>query len=187
MRALLKTIGTMLFSLLPLSCSGQVSPAGAHSTTSIYEYGYTAMDGKKVKLSAYKGKKFLIVNVASQCGFTPQYEGLEKLAKEYKDRVTVIGFPANNFGHQEPGTNEEIVKFCTSTYGVTFPMSQKISVIGDDQDPIYKWLTTKSLNGWNETAPKWNFYKYLIDEKGELIRVFPSVTTPLSKELTGAL
>lgn len=162
-------------------------PVYAMSKKSIYEYDFTSIDGIKTPLSKFKGKKILIVNVASRCGFTPQYEGLEKLSRQYKDRLVIIGFPANNFHEQEPGTNEDIAAFCRSTYDVTFPMSEKISVIGNDQNDIYRWLTDKTLNGWNELAPQWNFYKYLISEKGELIKVFPSTTTPLDKEITDIL
>jgi glutathione peroxidase len=187
MKKLLKAIGTMMIGILPLHCFGGGKPAGAHSTKPLYDYSYTAMNGSAVKMSVYKGKKILIVNVASKCGFTPQYEALEKLATQFKDKLTVVGFPANNFMGQEPGTNEEIATFCSSTYGVTFPMAQKISVIGDDRHEIYKWLTDKRLNGWNDLAPKWNFYKYLIDENGELLQVFPSTTTPLSKDITNLL
>jgi glutathione peroxidase len=187
MKKVLKTIGAMIIGILPFHCFGGGKPGGTHSTKPLFDYTYTAMNGSTVKMSSYKGKKILIVNVASKCGFTPQYDDLEKLAMQYKDKLTVIGFPANNFMGQEPGTNEEITMFCRSTYGVTFPMAQKISVIGNGQHDIYKWLSDKSLNGWNDTAPKWNFYKYLIDEEGELIRVFPSTTTPLSDDITHLL
>jgi glutathione peroxidase len=187
MKKILKAVGTMIIGILPLHCGGGGKPAGTHSTKPIFDYSYKAMDGSTVEMSVYRGKKILIVNVASKCGFTPQYDELEKLAIQYKEKLTVIGFPANNFMGQEPGTNEEIATFCRSTYGVTFPMSQKISVIGDNQHGIFKWLTDASLNGWNSRPPKWNFYKYLIDEKGELIHVFPSTTTPLSSDITDLL
>jgi len=166
---------------------GAEKPANMNSKKSIYGYSFKSIDGKTISLSQYKGKKILIVNVASRCGFTPQYEDLEKLYEQYKEKLVVIGFPANNFKHQEPGTNEEIAKFCSSKYGVTFPMSEKISVLGEDQNDLYKWLTDKSLNGWNVFPPKWNFYKYLISENGELSKVFPSTTKPLSKDITDSL
>jgi glutathione peroxidase len=166
--------------------SAQIT-AGAKSLKSLYDYSYTSIDGKTVKLDAYRGKKMLIVNVASECGFTPQYEDLEKVYKEHGDKLVIIGFPANDFGEQEPGTNEEIAKFCKSKFGVTFPLSSKISVVGDKKDPIYKWLTDKSLNGWNSAEPKWNFHKYLISETGELLGVFPSKTKPGSDEILAYL
>jgi glutathione peroxidase len=163
--------------------SDKKKPQNAKSLKSIYDYSYTSMDGKKVSLSEFKGKMILLVNVASKCGFTPQYEDLEKLYDTYKNQITVIGFPANDFKNQEPGTNEEIASFCRITYGVKFPMAQKTSVIGKDKNEIYKWLTDKSLNGWNDEEPKWNFHKYLIDEMGELIAVFPSITKPMSENI----
>lgn len=158
---------------------------------SIYDFKVTALDGKStIDLSQYKGKKILIVNTASKCGFTPQYEGLEKLYKkgmEQGGNLVIIGFPANNFGAQEPGTNEEITSFCQKNYGVTFPMAAKISVKGGDMAPIYHWLTEKKYNHYQDTEVKWNFQKYLINEKGELVDVFYSATTPDSKEIAEAL
>ena len=162
-------------------------PANAHSRKSIYDYSFKGINDSMMSFSAYKGKKILIVNVASKCGFTPQYEDLEKLYRKYRDKVVIVGFPANNFGSQEPGTNAEIATFCKTTYDVTFPIAAKVSVVGDDQSDVYKWLTDKSLNGWNDQAPKWNFTKYLVGEDGELLKVFPSKVKPLSADLTGAL
>jgi glutathione peroxidase len=162
-------------------------PEGAKSATSIYEYSYTSIDGKAVRLDAYRGKKILFVNVASKCGFTPQYDDLEKLYEQNKDRLVVLGFPANDFLGQEPGSNEEIASFCKLNYGVTFPLSEKVSVVGEGKHPIYRWLTDKSLNGWNSAEPKWNFHKYLVSEAGELLAVFPSSTKPGSAELLGYL
>jgi glutathione peroxidase len=166
---------------------GGDKPAGAKSRASIYDYSYTSIEGATVPLSAYRGKYILFVNVASQCGFTPQYAELEKLSAGRKEDLVVIGFPANDFLGQEPGTDEEIKTFCTTRYGVTFPLSQKISVVGDGKSDIYRWLTDKDLNGWNDKEPKWNFYKYLVGRDGELLKVLPSSTTPLSPELTEAL
>ncbi len=162
-------------------------PEGVNSTASIYDYTYKAIDGKEIKLSAYKGKKILFVNVASNCGFTPQYDDLEKLAREQQDKMVIVGFPANDFGGQEPGTDDEIASFCRLNYGVTFPMAEKISVAGEGMHPIYKWLTDKSLNGWNSAGPKWNFHKYLVSETGELLAVFPSRTKPGSAEILALL
>ncbi len=146
-----------------------------------------SIDGKYVDYSQFKGKKVLIVNTASECGYTPQYEDLEKLYETYKDKLIILGFPANNFGGQEPGTNEEIKQFCTSKYSVTFPMFEKISVLGDDMAPIYKWLTSKDMNGWNDQQPKWNFNKYLLDENGNLVKYYSSAVKPLSDDIVSQL
>lgn len=146
---------------------------------------FMTIDGAKTNLNAFKGKVVLVVNVASKCGFTPQYKGLEELYKKYKDRgVVVIGFPANNFGGQEPGTNEEIKMFCTGNYGVNFPMMAKISVRGDDIHPLYAYLTQKSpLSG----EIQWNFNKFLLDQSGNVIARWPSKVEPMSTEITGKI
>jgi glutathione peroxidase len=154
---------------------------------SIYSFKIQALDGTNIDFSAFKGKKILIVNTASQCGYTPQYEGLQKLYEQYKEKLVIVGFPANNFGGQEPGTNGEIKEFCKKNYGVTFPMAAKISVKGEDTAPIYKWLCNKSENGVMDAEIKWNFGKFLLDEKGNLINYFPSKVTPLSEEITSKL
>ena len=146
-----------------------------------------SIDGKEVDYTQFKGKKVLIVNTASECGYTPQYEDLEKLYETYKDKLIILGFPANNFGGQEPGTNEEIKEFCKSKYSVTFPMFEKISVLGDDMAPLYKWLTSKDMNGWNEQQPKWNFNKYLLDENGNLIKYYSSAVKPMSDDIVSQL
>jgi glutathione peroxidase len=153
----------------------------------IYEYKVAGLTGGTIDLSQYKGKKILIVNTASQCGYTPQYEGLEKLAKKYAKTLVIIGFPANNFGAQEPGTNEDIKAFCSKNYGVTFPMAAKISVKGSDMAPIYHWLTEKAQNGVKESDVKWNFQKYLINEKGALIDVYMSNIAPDNSTLIKAI
>lgn len=150
---------------------------------SFYDFKMISIDGQEIDFSKYKGKKVLIVNVASKCGYTKQYDELEKLNKEYGDKVTILGFPANNFGGQEPGTNEEINNFCKLNFGVTFQMFEKISVKGDDQADLYKWLSKKELNGWNDKEPSWNFCKYLINEKGELVKFYSSAVKPLSEEI----
>jgi glutathione peroxidase len=148
-----------------------------------YSYTVKTIDGEDFALSQLKGKKTLVVNVASKCGLTPQYEQLQALYDEYKDRnFTIIAFPANNFGAQEPGTNEEIKEFCTANYGVTFPVMAKISVKGDDIAPLYRWLTTKAGNGREDAETQWNFHKFLIDENGEWVksvepRVLPNDST----------
>jgi len=146
-----------------------------------------SIDGAEVDFTQFKGKKVLIVNVASECGYTPQYEDLQKLYEANKDKLVILGFPANNFGKQEPGTNEEIKTFCQKNYGVTFPMFEKISVIGDDQHPLYKWLTSKDLNGWNDQQPTWNFCKYLLNENGELVKFYSQKVKPFDEEIVSQL
>lgn len=150
---------------------------------SFYEFSMKDLDGKEVNFSSFKGKKIMVVNVASKCGYTPQYEALQKLYSENSDKLVILGFPANNFGGQEPGSNEEIKSFCSENYGVTFPMFEKVSVKGFDKHPIYRWLTDAAMNGWNNEEPSWNFCKYMIDEKGELIKYFPSKVDPLDQEI----
>ncbi|HUI10015.1 MAG TPA: glutathione peroxidase [Bacteroidota bacterium] len=153
--------------------------------TSVLSFTMKDIDGTDVPLSKYKGKVILIVNVASQCGFTPQYKDLEALYEKYRDRgFVILGFPANNFGEQEPGTDPEIKKFCTSTYGVTFDMFSKISVMGSDQHPLYKFITSDPVYGGDV---KWNFQKYLVNRDGKIIGKYFSRVTPLSPELTGAI
>ena len=151
---------------------------------SIYKFKVEGLDGDVIDFSKFKGKKILVVNTASKCGFTPQYELLEKLYEKYSDKLVIVGFPANNFGQQEPGTNVEIKEFCTKNYGVTFPMAAKVSVKGDDIAPIFKWLTHKDENGVLDAEIKWNFSKFLLDEKGVLIAKFDSKVEPMSEEIT---
>ena len=139
--------------------------------TSIYDFKVTGLDGNAIDLSKYKGKKILIVNTASKCGNTPQYETLEKLYEAHKDKLVVIGFPANNFHEQEPGTNSEIQEFCKKNYGVSFPMSEKVSVKGDDIDPLFKYLVAEADKMGIKDPVKWNFTKFLIDENGKLLTV----------------
>jgi len=154
---------------------------------SIYDFTMESIDGQEISLSKYKGSKILIVNTASECGFTPQYEGLQELNKMHGDKVVILGFPANNFGGQEPGTDLEIKTFCQANYGVTFQMFSKISVKGDDMHPLYQWLSDKNMNGWNDQAPKWNFCKYLVNEKGELVKYFASGVDPMGDEILGEI
>ena len=151
---------------------------------SIYDFKVEGLSGVTIDFSQFKGKKILIVNTASKCGFTPQYEYLEKLYEKYKDKLVIVGFPANNFASQEPGTNDEIKAFCTKNYGVTFPMAAKISVKGNDIAPIYEWLTHKSENGVMDAEITWNFNKFLLDENGNLIEKFDSKVGPMSQEIT---
>lgn len=152
--------------------------------TSVYDFKVTSLDGKPIDLSAYKGKKILIVNTASKCGNTPQYEALEKLYEKYKDKLVVIGFPANNFGGQEPGSNGEIKEFCKKNYGVSFPMSGKVSVKGEDIDPLFKYLVGEAEKMGEKDPIKWNFTKFLLDENGKLIAVINNRVNPMSEEIT---
>jgi glutathione peroxidase len=154
------------------------------TTKGFYDFKVQTIDGKEFDLASLKGKKVLVVNTASKCGNTPQYEDLEKLYEQYGgDKFTIIGFPANNFMKQEPGTNEEIREFCTVNYGVTFPMMAKISVKGDDIDPLYKWLTEKSENGVMDAPVKWNFQKFMIDENGRLVDFAAPSDKPFSEKI----
>ena len=158
------------------------------NTTSFYDFALKSLDGsEEIDFARYKGKKVLLVNVASKCGYTPQYEQLQALHKEYGDKVVVLGFPANNFGGQEPGSHEEIATFCQKNYGVSFQMFEKISVAGSDQHPLYQWLSQKTLNGWNDQAPTWNFCKYLIDENGKLLKFYGSAVDPVGDEILKAI
>lgn len=151
---------------------------------SFYDFKVNDIDGKEFDLSSLRGKKVLVVNVASKCGLTPQYEKLQQLYEKYKDRnFVVIGFPANNFNGQEPGTNEEIKSFCVLNYDVTFPMMGKIDVVGKNKAPIYKWLTEKSENGKMDAEVQWNFQKFMIDENGQLVDVIPPREDPFSDRI----
>ena len=156
----------------------------AQDKKTLYDFKATTLEGAPFDLSSLKGKKVLIVNTASKCGFTPQYEQLEAVYKKYGgDHFVIIGFPANNFMSQEPGTNSEIREFCTKNYGVTFPMMSKISVKGKDIDPLYKWLTTKEENGVMDAPVKWNFQKFMIDENGHLVDFCPPGDKPDNEKI----
>jgi len=154
---------------------------------SFFNFKVKALDGSLINLSQYKGKKILIVNTASKCGFTPQYARLQALHVKMGDKLVILGFPANNFGAQEPGTNSEISSFCTKNYGVTFQMMEKVSVLPPDQCPVYKWLCHKDENGWNDKVPTWNFCKYLVNEEGVLTNFWESKVDPLGPEIAEAL
>ncbi len=188
---------TFMFKIFLISCimvlssvtkqcvnkSNSVNSNAMSGNPSIHQYKVQSLEGGTIDFSAYKGKKILVVNTASKCGYTPQYEALEKLYKEHQDKLVIVGFPANNFGGQEPGSDLEIKEFCTKNYGVTFPMASKVSVKGDDIAPVFKWLTTKSLNGKLDADIKWNFTKFLIDENGELLAEFDSKVLPGGEEI----
>ncbi len=157
------------------------------SAPSFYSFKAKALDGEEIDFSKFKGKKVLIVNTASKCGFTPQYEELQKLHLNYGDKVAVLGFPCNQFGGQESGSNTEIIEFCKKNYGVSFQMFDKVDVKGSQQHPLYKWLTTKEQNGWNEKEPSWNFCKYLLNEKGELVEFYASSVSPTGSKIIDAI
>tara|TARA_R110001592_G_scaffold167856_2_gene403523 strand:+ start:56 stop:526 length:471 start_codon:yes stop_codon:yes gene_type:complete len=150
----------------------------------LYDIKIDSLQGKPIKLSDFKNKFILFVNVASKCGFTPQYKDLETLSETYKDNLVVIGVPCNQFGKQEPGSADEIQEFCEVNYGVSFLMTEKIDVKGDDQHPLYAWLTDKEMNQKKSSSVKWNFQKYFVDQEGHLIDYFFSVTSPLSSKIT---
>lgn len=154
------------------------------ATKSIYDVAIKAITGKAISLSEFKGKKILFVNVASECGFTKQYKALQALSDTYKEGLVVIGLPCNQFGKQEPGDVSQIQEFCELNFGVTFLLTEKIHVKGSKQHPLYKWLTSKDLNGRKSSSVKWNFQKYLVDEKGNLIDYYFSITKPMSSKIT---
>lgn len=154
--------------------------------SSVYDFKLKNIDGKNFDLKKYKGKKLLIVNTASKCGYTPQYAELQKLADQYKDKLVVVGFPANNFNSQEPGSNTDIKAFCEKSYGVTFPLSEKVSVKGLDIAPLFQYLTTQENPDFTGDI-KWNFEKFLIDENGKLVHRYRSNVKPLSTEITSQL
>jgi glutathione peroxidase len=162
-------------------------PTAKKMSTSIFQFTVNALDGKPVSLEQFRGKKIIVLNVASKCGFTPQYADWEKYYAANKERIVILGFPANDFLSQEPGSSEEIAVFCEKNYGVTFPMFEKVHVKGDGIAPIYRWLTDPAQNGWNSQEPTWNFCKYLVNEKGELTHFFASNVKPDSPEFLSAL
>lgn len=187
----MKKIFLLLLSFMAFlqSCTNQKSEISKAKTKelmgkTIYDFTVESLDGKEINFADFKGKKILIVNTASECGFTPQYADLEKVYEQYKDKLVVVGFPANNFGGQEPGTNTEIGAFCQKNYGVTFPLAAKVSVKGDDTAPIFKYLTEQELNGVKNTTILWNFTKFLLDENGKLIDTFVSTTKPTDEAIT---
>ena len=174
--------------LTRLSAVALLPAAMLFAASRIYEFTQNSIDGQPSSLGAYKGKVMLLVNVASKCGFTPQYKALESVYEKYKDQgLVIIGFPANNFMGQEPGTNEEIKTFCSRTYNVTFPMMSKISVKGDDKAPLYQFLTDASANPSTGGEIKWNFTKFLVDREGKVIARFEPKVTPDSTEVIAAI
>ena len=184
-----------LFLMFLSSCMGfkkvKEKPENITQTTmetQFYNFKMTPLDEREaIDFNQYKGKKVLLVNTASKCGYTPQYKELQELHEKYGDKVVILGFPANNFGKQEPGSNTEIASFCEKNFGVTFQMFEKISVKGDDMHPLYQWLSQKDKNGWNDEAPNWNFCKYLVNENGELEKFYASGINPMGDEILSAI
>ena len=171
-----------LFACGPAPQAGPVPPVAAQQpgTMNFHQLSTTDINGRPFDLSTLKGHKVLVVNTASECGYTPQYKQLEALYERYKGRgLVVIGFPSNDFGGQEPGDEKAIAAFCEKNYGVTFPLMAKVRTKGDAQSPVYAWLTRKALNGVMDSEVKWNFQKYLVDEEGRLVAMYPSAEEPL--------
>ncbi len=166
-----------------LRSNGNVKENAALKSGSIHDFKVPGLDGSTIDFAAFKGKKILVVNTASKCGLTPQYEGLESLYKKYGDRLVIVGFPSNDFLFQEPGSNADIAEFCQRNYGVSFPMAGKVEVKGKNQAAVYQWLTNKNLNGVESSSVTWNFQKYLLDEEGKLVQHFSPKTDPEDPEL----
>lgn len=185
-------IGAIVSALLFIQCNMNTStqlPMESNATTakSFYDFKIAGLEGGEINMNDYKGKYILCVNVASKCGYTPQYKGLQELYTKYSDKLVVIGFPCNQFLGQEPGSNEEIADFCEKNYGVTFPIATKLDVKGKNQHPIYKWLTSKSENGVEDSSVAWNFHKFLIGPDGQYIAGFGSRVEPMSTEITSLI
>ena len=179
-KLILLILGIGIFTVFNLGSAEEISD----NSKSFYALSAEDINGEVISMNAYKGKKVLVVNVASRCGYTPQYKGLQKLYDTYGNSLVVLGFPSNDFMWQEPGSNTEIKKFCKTNYGVTFPMFSKIHVKGRKQHPIYDWLSDSKLNGWNDDSPSWNFNKYLLDENGAIIELYGADVKPLDTLIT---
>jgi len=188
MRKLRLAMVVLCLAVAAAAVFGAPSTSSASGSGSIYDFTMKDIDGKQVNLTDFRGKVVLVVNVASRCGFTPQYEGLQKLYLKYQQQgFVILGFPANNFGFQEPGTNAEIKTFCSAKYNVTFPIFSKISVKGEDMDPLYKYLTDKATNPQYGGDIKWNFNKFLIDRKGNIVARFEPPVKPDSDQMVQAI
>jgi len=159
----------------------------AAPAANVYDIKFQSIDGKEMTLAQFKGKKILVVNTASECGYTKQYKELEALHKKYGNKLVVIGFPCNDFGGQEPGSEKEIADFCEKNFGVSFPMAGKVVIKGDKRHPLYQWLMSKQLNGVKDADVRWNFTKFLLDEKGQLVDVFPSAVSPMDEKIISQL
>ena len=169
--------------LLTLVTIAVISAFTLPGDPSIHSFKVKSIEGGTIDFAQFKGKKILVVNTASKCGYTPQYEALEKVYEQYKDKLVIVGFPANDFGGQEPGSDGEIQEFCKARFGVKFPLASKVSVKGEDAAPIYKWLTSKTQNGVLDATIAWNFNKFLLDENGKMIAYFPSKVKPDDEEI----
>ena len=163
------------------------TPVTDSTATSFFSFTVNSLDGKPVSFEQYRGKKIIVLNTASECGYTPQYADWQKFYEANKEFVVVLGFPCNDFGGQEPGSATEIQGFCQKNYGVTFPLFEKVSVKGEGKSPVYQWLTDPALNGWNDQEPTWNFCKYVLDENGKLTNYFASKVKPDSEEFLKAM
>tara|TARA_X000001036_G_scaffold346855_1_gene326872 strand:- start:675 stop:1265 length:591 start_codon:yes stop_codon:yes gene_type:complete len=183
-KLMIKTINIIIVLIISILNSDYSSNINKNTTMPIYDITINDIKGNTIKLSDYKGKYVLFVNVASNCGFTRQYRELQKLYNDNDEKLVVVGVPCNQFGGQEPGNEEKISIFCSEKYNVTFPMTEKVSVRGSNQHPLYKWLTSKELNGRKNSSVKWNFQKYLIDKDGNLIDYWYSLTSPTSSKIT---
>jgi glutathione peroxidase len=181
----MKTHGKLLFAIFLFAMAFiSISAQNSSGEQNFHDFKVNSITGEEVHLSSFAGQKVMVVNTASKCGLTPQYELLEELYRKYSSQgFVIIGFPANNFNNQEPGSNEEIFEFCQVNYGVTFPMMEKISVKGDDIAPLYRWLTSKELNGKMDSEISWNFQKFLIDEQGNLVDMLSPRESPLSEKV----
>lgn len=169
--------------LLTIATIAILSAFALPASNTIHSFKVKSIEGGEIDFSKFKGKKILVVNTASKCGFTPQYDALEKVYEQYKDKLVIVGFPCNQFAGQEPGTDADIKQFCKARFGVTFPLTSKIDVKGDSISPVYKWLCNKSENGVLDATITWNFNKFLLDENGKLLAYFPSKVTPDSDEI----
>lgn len=191
--SLLSKIITSLYSLrmkisksTGLGMKIQSNTTNKNARMNFYSLSAITNSGEEIKFEKYRGKKVLLVNLASQCGFTPQYAELEQLQQQNKD-IAILGFPSNNFGAQEPGSDEEIAEFCKVNYGVTFQLFKKNDVKGSNKQSVYQWLSDETKNGWNNKEPEWNFYKYLVDENGNLLNIFSSSVSPFDIQLSARL
>ena len=192
MQKVTATLLFIAFAIVGSSCSftkgKKVQATDSKSMKSIHSYSIKTLDGSSdINLSIFKGKKIMIVNTASKCGFTSQYKQLQEMAETYKDKLVIIGCPCNQFGGQEPGNSAEIAGFCKKNYGVTFPLTEKLYVKGSDQHPLYQWLTSKNSNGAIDSEVSWNFCKYIMDEEGKLLGFFPSMVKPNDSQITSLL
>jgi glutathione peroxidase len=183
MRTIIINLNLLLVMSLAWSCT-HAQKKNVMTKTSIHQFSIEGLSDAAINFADFKGKKILVVNVASECGFTPQYADLQELQQKYSDKLVVVGMPCNDFGGQEPGSNTEIQQFCQKNYGVTFPITSKVVIKGDKKHPIYAWLTDESKNGVKDTSVNWNFHKFLLDENGYLIDDFGSMKNPMSESIT---